>query len=192
MDLAKLLIAKNSISLKSPKLKEGLFLIASGEIKQGEEILLEVARGGESNAYIILGYLMEVKGNHSLMEHYYNQAYRLGNPTGYYHLGRYYFERGNLSLAREFLQESLEDGVNQSADYLKIVGEKKDREYLLFITFGPFFLLSKKEYQASFWCLFLFCFICFISYRSLTPFGVVLIFYAINFFFSDSFDRSNS
>jgi hypothetical protein len=192
MDLSKLLIAKNSDNLKSPRLKEGLLLIASGEIKEGEEILLEVAKEGDSNAYIILGYLMETQGNFTLMELYYHRAQKMGNSAGLYHLGRYFYERGDLSEAREFLVEALGEGVNQSHEYLKIMDEKKDKEYFLFLAFGPLFLLHKKEYEASFWCLLLLGVISLVSYKTLSPLSFILSFIVINFFFSESFDRSNS
>ena len=192
MDLSKLLIAKNSDSLKSPRLKEGLLFIASGEIKEGEEILLALAKEGDSNAYIILGYLMETQGNFTLMELYYHRAQKMGNSAGFYHLGRYFYERGDLSKAREFLQEAFEEGVNQSHKCLKKIDEKKDKEYFLFLAFGPFFLLHKKEYQASFWCLLLLGVISFISYKTFSPLSFLLSFLILNFFFSESFDRSNS
>ncbi len=192
MDLSKLLISKNSKDIQNPKFREGLQYLAYGETKLGEDILLQLAREGETNAYIILGYLMEVQNKLSLMESYYLKASQMGNFVGFYHLGRFYFEKGDLSQAREFFQEAYEEGVKQSFQYLKILEEKRNEEYFLFIALGPLFLFHKKLYEAVVWNLMLLSLISFINYKSLSILSFLLIFYTINIFFSDSYDRSNS
>jgi tetratricopeptide (TPR) repeat protein len=192
MDLSNILIRKSTRDNKHPLFHEALTALSEDDFQRGCELLRRIGLEGESNAFIILGHLMELENNHPKLINYYLKASQMGNFVGFYHLGRFYFERGDLSQAREFFQEAYEEGVNQSFQYLKILEEKKNKEYFLFIALGPFFLFHKKLYEAVVWNLMLLTLISFINYKSLSILSFLLIFYTINIFFSESYDRSNS
>jgi hypothetical protein len=191
MNLSELLILDHGRLKDNPKIREGLHCLYKQDFAMGEKLIKEAAFEGESNGFIILGYLMERQNNVQAMEEYYLKASQMGNPAGLYHLGKYYFEKGELGKGRDFFIDAYESGVSQSSHYLEKIQDKKDRDYYLFILLGPFFLIKKREYEAAFWCVVLLGIVSLISHESITIFSFLLSFLVINLFFSESYDRHN-
>lgn len=185
MDVARILLRKKRSDNKSPILREALILIKEGELERGKSLLHEAGKGGESNAYIVLGKITND-------ENYFKEAMNLGNPVGSYYLGEQALEAGNYSVAKEYLERAYELGISQSYGILEKIETRKDWDYLWYVTFGPLFLLKRKEYLASFWQIILFAILSFISIKSITVTSFFMTYFFINLIFSNSYYRSIS